>query len=150
RLATSATSTGASRWSEIATHALGGLLGGLVGAAGVIVITLALKAGMDFVAAQAMWLVGTFAPVRLGIAVLVLQGIGRSETAQDRGLAASSPGRLGRARAWITFRPDAVRADITGDVVDTAGEEERFPWRLAPLRAIAVFATVGLGGPMGT
>ena len=32
----------------------------------------------------------------------------------------------------------------------TAGEEERFPWRLAPVRALAIVATVGLGAPMGT
>src|SRR5262249_23481274 len=27
---------------------------------------------------------------------------------------------------------------------------ERFPWRLAPLRSLAVLATVGLGGALGT
>src|SRR5262249_54624214 len=36
------------------------------------------------------------------------------------------------------------------DVVATAGEEERFPWRLAPIRTVAIFATVGLGAAMGT
>ena len=51
---------------------------------------------------------------------------------------------------WRTFPPDAVRADISGDVVDSAGEEERFPWRLAPIRALAILATVGSGGAMGT
>jgi CIC family chloride channel protein len=35
-------------------------------------------------------------------------------------------------------------------VVDSAGHEERFPWRLAPIRSLAIFATVGLGNPMGT
>src|SRR5262249_29877916 len=48
------------------------------------------------------------------------------------------------------FPRGTVPADITGDVMDTAGQEERFPWRLAPIRALAIFATVGLGGPMGT
>ena len=70
--------------------------------------------------------------------MLVLQGY-----RQERGDAAA-------ARAWRTFPPGAVRADITGDVIDTAGEEERFPWRLAPIRALAIFATVGLGAAMGT
>jgi H+/Cl- antiporter ClcA len=147
-LTTSATSEGASRWSQIAIYALGGVLGGFAGAVCVIVLTLALKAGIDFVAAQSMWLIISVPLVGLAIAVLVLQGIGRSETAEDRAPGATRPRR--RGRAFITFRRDAVRADITGDVVDTAGEEERFPWRLAPIRAIAVLATVGLGGPMGT
>jgi CIC family chloride channel protein len=35
-------------------------------------------------------------------------------------------------------------------VVACAGEEERFPWRLAPIRIAAIVATVGLGGAMGT
>jgi H+/Cl- antiporter ClcA len=52
--------------------------------------------------------------------------------------------------AWRTFPRDAVRADISGDVQGCAGEEERFPWRLAPLRAVAILATVGSGGAMGT
>jgi H+/Cl- antiporter ClcA len=35
-------------------------------------------------------------------------------------------------------------------MVASAGVEERFPWRLAPIRLLAICATVGLGGPMGT
>jgi H+/Cl- antiporter ClcA len=35
-------------------------------------------------------------------------------------------------------------------MVSSAGAEERFPWHLAPIRLLAIFATVGLGGPMGT
>jgi H+/Cl- antiporter ClcA len=123
------------------TYAVGGVLGGLVGAAVVIVITLALKAGMELVAAQPTWLVVTVPLIGLALAVLVLQGFSRSETAPDQTRA---------WRRWITFRPDAIRADLTGDVMDTAGKEERFPWRLAPIRALAVLATVGLGGSMGT
>ncbi len=34
--------------------------------------------------------------------------------------------------------------------MDSAGEEERFPWRLAPIRALAILATVGSGAAMGT
>jgi H+/Cl- antiporter ClcA len=125
----------------MAIYAIGGVLGGFIGATFVIIITLALKAGIDVVAAQPPWLIVTVPLGGLAIASLVLQGIGRSETAGARARG---------ARAWITFKRGAVRADITDDVVTTAGEEERFPWRLAPIRAIAVFATVGLGGPMGT
>src|SRR5262245_43099506 len=47
--------------------------------------------------------------------MLVLQGIGRSEAAQDQPRGATSPRR---ARAWTTFKRDAVRADITDDVVE--------------------------------
>ena len=41
-------------------------------------------------------------------------------------------------------------SDLTGDMVGFAGEEERFPWRLAPIRMIAMIATVGFGAAMGT
>ena len=129
-----------SRWSAVALAAVGSMLGGIVGGALVIVITLALKRGMEFVAAQPTWVIVTAPIVGLALAVLVLQGIGRAETPlPKRGW-----------RAWITFSPDDVRADITGDVLHTAGDEEHFPWRLAPIRLVAVFATVGLGAAMGT
>jgi H+/Cl- antiporter ClcA len=42
----------------------------------------------------------------------------------------------------------SLRSD--GDMVGFAGEEERFPWRLAPIRMLAMTATVGLGAAMGT
>jgi H+/Cl- antiporter ClcA len=129
----------------LAIYALGGVLGGLVGSAFVIGVTLALKAGMELVAAQATWLIIGVPLAGLLICVLVLQGIGRSDDDRAR------PSRWPRfLRPFITFPRDAVRSDITGDVIATAGEEERFPWRLAPIRFLAVFATVGLGGPMGT
>ena len=35
-------------------------------------------------------------------------------------------------------------------MVNASGAEERFPWNLAPLRALAILSTVGLGAPMGT
>jgi H+/Cl- antiporter ClcA len=126
----------------VATAALGGLLGGLVGAALIIGVILALKATLDFVSAQATLVVIVAPLLGLALATLALQGYGRSEGTTPRG------GR--RAHAWRAFPPGAVRADITGDVVDTAGEEERFPWRLAPIRTVAIFATVGLGAAMGT
>ncbi|HXU68642.1 MAG TPA: chloride channel protein [Polyangia bacterium] len=110
---------------------MGGLFGGFV----VVGMTLVLKSGIDFVGAQKTWM--TIAVPLLGLLLtgLVLHGIGRS-------------GR--EPRSWRTFAPGAVRADITGDVVASAGEEEHFPWRLAPLRSVAALATVGLGNAMGT
>ncbi|NVB78695.1 MAG: chloride channel core [Kofleriaceae bacterium] len=95
---------------------------------------------MDFVSAQVTWVLVVTPLVGLALTTLVLQGIGRSEES-------SAPRR---AHAWRTFPPHAVRADITGEVVDTAGVEERFSWRLVPIRAIAIVATVGFGGAMGT
>jgi H+/Cl- antiporter ClcA len=114
--------------------ALGGLLGGLVGGVLVLAVTLTLKAGMDFVSHEAVWEVIAIPFFGLVLATLILHWVGRS----------------GSGNPWRRFAPDAVRADITADVVDTAGVEERFPWRLAPLRALAIFATVGFGAAMGT
>jgi chloride channel protein, CIC family len=122
--------------SNVSTSALGGLLGGLVGGFFVVGVTLVLKAGMDFVPTLDPWLIIAVPLLGLIVAVLVLQGFGRGEG--------------GRAHPWRTFPRGAVRADITGDVIATASEEERFPWRLAPIRTIAILATVGSGGAMGT
>jgi H+/Cl- antiporter ClcA len=124
------------RWARIATAALGGVLGGLVGGALVLAVTLALKRMMDLVAAESTIEIIVLPLLGLGLATLVLNVLGRTAT----------PG----SSAWRTFAPGVVRADITGDVVDSAGVEEQLPWRLAPLRAAAIFATVGLGAAMGT
>src|SRR4029453_5546730 len=51
---------------------------------------------------------------------------------------------------WRPFGGGASQAALTGDVVDSAGQEERFPWRLTPIRTLAIFFTVGLGAAMGT
>jgi chloride channel protein, CIC family len=127
----------ASRWPSVATYALGGLLGGLAGGAFVVVVTLALKAMMDFVSSQTTWVLIVVPLIGLILTVLVLQVCGKTETARKRA-----------RRAYIlrTFPRGAIQADITGDVVDSAGEEERFPWRLTPIRTLAIFCTVGLGG----
>jgi H+/Cl- antiporter ClcA len=133
------------------TAGLGGLLGGLSGGFFVVGVTLALKAAMDAVSGQDTLLVVVVPVLGVALAVLVLQGYGKSDDARSRATEATP--RLDgprRAQAWRTFAPGAVRADITGDVVASAGEEERLPWRLAPIRAIAIFATVGSGGAMGT
>jgi H+/Cl- antiporter ClcA len=51
---------------------------------------------------------------------------------------------------WRTFAPRVSRSDLTGDMVGFAGEEDRLPWRLAPIRMLAMIATVGFGAGMGT
>lgn len=127
-----------SRSARIATVSLGGVLGGLIGGAVVLAVTVELKAMMDFVSAETTVEVIVLPVLGLALTTLILHVIGRTATPD-------APGS-----AWRTFPSDAVRADITGDVVDSAGVEERFPWRLAPLRATAIFATVGLGAAMGT
>src|SRR5262245_33224517 len=140
-----------SRWSSIATYGLGGLLGGLAGGAFVVVVTLAIKAMMDFVSSQTTWVLIVVPLIGLALTVLVLQVFGQSESTQAHGPGVTAPRyRTRRLNIWRTFPPGAIQADITGDVVDSAGQEERFPWRLTPLRTLAIFFTVGLGAAMGT
>ncbi len=133
--------------SGLATHALGGVMGGLVGGFMVVGVTLVLKGGMELVARQTTWVLIVVPLLGLLFSGLVLHGLGRREPTTTTG---ETPPRRPWAHRWRTFPPGAIPSDITGDVVDTAGEEERFPWRLAPLRAAAILATVGLGGPLGT
>ncbi len=106
------------RRSGVATYALGGLLGGLVGAACVIGVTLALKAGIDMVSRQATWLIIVVPLLGLALAVLALHGIGRSEAPQPLAPGATPP-RAPWAQRWRTFPHGAIRSDITGDIVDT-------------------------------
>ena len=125
--------------SRVGLAIAGALLGGLFGGFVVVGVTLVLKAGIDFASRQGT-LFAVVVPV-LGLVVteLVLQELGKSE------------GTAGRpVKPWRLFPKGAVRADISGDVVGCAGEEERFPWRLAPIRALAILATVGSGAAMGT
>jgi CIC family chloride channel protein len=129
------------RLTSIATAGLGALLGGLGGGFLVVGVTLVLKMGMDFVSAQSTWVVVVVPLLGLGVAALVLHGYGTNATPPVDGP---------QTQSWRKFHPEAARADISADVVDSAGQEERFPWRLAPLRALAIFATVGSGGAMGT
>jgi H+/Cl- antiporter ClcA len=120
-------------------HVLGGLVGGLFGGLIVVGAIILLKAMMDFVGREtALWAIAV-PLVGLTLTTLVLHGFGRRPDQPARWL-----------RRWRTFPPDAIRSDITGDVVHTAGEEERFPWRLAPIRTAAIFTTVGFGAAMGT
>jgi H+/Cl- antiporter ClcA len=139
----------ASWWSSLAIYAFGGLVGALAGGAFVVVVTLALKAMINFVSSQATWALIVVPVIGLAITVLVLQVYGMHEAAQSVGATAQRrPTR--RGQKWRTFPRGAIQADITGDVVNSAGQEERFPWRLTPIHTLAIFATVGFGAAMGT
>jgi chloride channel protein, CIC family len=143
-----------SRLSRVVTSAVGGLLGGSAGAALVIGVTEVLKGMLAVVSRQDTWVLIAVPLLGLALAVAVLYGSGLSGAAQALGPEPSTPSappvRPRWARAWRAFPPDVARADITADVVAFAGEEDRFPWRLAPIRLLAIVATVGLGAPMGT
>lgn len=128
-----------SRWSRLGVAVLGALLGGLAGAFLVVGITLLLKAGIDYASSQNLAFIVVVPLLGLAAAVLALHGHGTTATEEEA-----------RDNEWKAFPPDAVRADISADVVETAGEEERFPWRWAPLRAAAIVTTVGSGAAMGT
>ncbi len=131
-----------SRLSRVATSVLGGLLGGLAGGTLVIGATEVFKGMLTVVSRQDTWVLIVVPLLGLVLSVVLLYGVGRSDTAPT--------GRGQRAGAWRTFPPGVARSDIAGEVVAFAGEEDRFPWRLGPIRALAVAATVGLGAPMGT
>ncbi len=126
---------------------VGGLLGGTAAAVFVIAVTTLIKALLGWVLAQQGWvLVGApFAGI-VG-AVLILHLLGHGAAVQRVADDAAPPSRF---TAWLRFPANAVRADLTADVVRNAGSEERFPWRLMPVRAVAIVSTVGLGAPMGT
>jgi H+/Cl- antiporter ClcA len=128
--------------STIATSALGGVLGGSLAAALVIGFTEVLKLMLAVVSRQHTWVIVLVPLVGLALSVLVLYGFGLSES--------ESFERPRKAGAWRTFSPRASRSDLTGDMVGFAGEEEHFPWHLAPIRMLAMIATVGFGAAMGT
>ena len=135
---------------SIATSVLGGLLGGMAGAATAVLVTELIKRILAVVSSQDIWGLIVVPLVGLAIAVLVLQGYGHGKALQTLAPEPARPRPRGRwSLNWKNPR-DVIRADLTADVLATAGEEERFPWRLAPVRAVAIVATVGLGAPMGT
>src|SRR5215467_14062474 len=129
--------------STVATSALGGVLGGSAAAVLVVGVTEMIKAMLTVVSRQDTWVLILAPLLGLGLSVLLLYGFGLSSETHT-----SEQPRW--AAVWRTFPPHAVRSDLTGDIVEFAGEEERFPWRLAPIRLAAIYATVGLGAAMGT
>jgi chloride channel protein, CIC family len=134
----------------VGSSALGGLVGGLAGATTAVLVTEVIKRILAVVSRQDIAGLIVLPLVGLAIAVVILQGYHRGEALQTL---APEPGRQRSRRRWSlnsTSPRDVIRADLTSDVLATAGEEERFPWRLAPIRALAIIATVGMGAPMGT
>jgi hypothetical protein len=128
--------------SPVAAYALGGVLGGSAAAVLVVGITEMIKAMLTVVSGQDTWVLILAPLLGLGLSVLVLYGFGLSSETH-------TPGQPRWAAAWRAFPPGAVRADLTGDIVEFAGQEERFPWRLAPIRLVAIYATVGGGRRWG-
>lgn len=127
--------------TTVAVSALGAVLGGSVASLLVVGFTEMLKAMLAVVSKQNTWVLILVPLLGLALSVLVLYGFGLSEE-QSR--------NPRWAAKWRTFPPDAARSHLTDDVVSSAGVEERFPWHLAPIHLLAILATVGLGGPMGT
>ncbi len=136
---------------KVSLWAVGGLLGGSIGSLVAVLLTQAIKQTLDI--ASGLGTVSLLLLPLLGVAlaVLVLFGLGKGQPVQTLApREATSSGRWGSLMAWYSFPHDIARADLSADVVATAGAEERFPWNLAPLRALAILSTVGLGAPMGT
>ncbi|MGB6191917.1 MAG: chloride channel protein [Terracidiphilus sp.] len=129
--------------TTIAISALGAALGGTIAGLLVVGFTEMLKAMLGVVSGQKTWVLILMPLLGLAISVLVLYKLGLSDD-QNHSLTPK------RAAKWRSFPPGAARSHLTDDMVSSAGAEERFPWRLAPIRLLAICATVGLGGPMGT
>jgi H+/Cl- antiporter ClcA len=137
---------------SLGTFALGGALGGFAGAGAAVLVTLLIKELLGALATQETWVLIATPLLGLALSVAILQGYHGGQALQTLAPEAEipvPPGRAGILR-WRPSRHDVIRADLTADVVATAGAEERFPWHLAPPRVAAIVATVGLGAPMGT
>lgn len=135
--------------TRVSTWTVGGLLGGLVGSLTAVTLTQAIKQILDFVSGLgALWLL-LLPLLGVALAVLILFGLGKGTPVQTLVPQDASVDQQLK-QTWYSFPHDVARADLTGDVVNTAGAEERFPWERAPLRALAILSTVGLGAPMGT
>ncbi|BAU14955.1 putative Cl- channel, voltage gated [Leptolyngbya sp. NIES-3755] len=137
--------------TRIGTWTIGGLLGGLVGSLVAVLLTESIKRVLAAVSTlDTLWLL-LLPLLGVTIAVLVLHGLGRGKAVQSVApRKATLPNRLLPPSTWYCFPRDVARADLSADVVSTAGVEEHFPWKLAPLRALAILPTVGLGAAMGT
>ena len=115
-----------------ARRVLGGLVGGLVGATFAVVVTDIIKRTLAVVSRQDPWVLVAAPLAGIAVAVLVLHGLGHGEAVQSMP-ADGAPPTPSACLPWRVFPLDVARADLTGDVVATAGAEERFPWRLAPV-----------------
>ena len=104
--------------------------GGMAGAATAVLVTELIKRILAVVSSQDIWGLIVVPLVGLAIAVLVLQGYGHGKALQTLAPEPARPRPRGRwSLNWKNPR-DVIRADLTADVLATAGEEERFP--LAP------------------
>jgi H+/Cl- antiporter ClcA len=128
--------------STIAVSTLGAILGGTIAGLLVVGFTEVLKAMLAVVSRQNNWALILVPLIGLALSVMVLYGLGLSEGQRSE--------RPTWAAKWRTFAPGAARSHLSDDVVSSAGVEERFPWHLVPIHLLAILATVGLGGPMGT
>jgi H+/Cl- antiporter ClcA len=128
--------------STLVISMLGGVLGGSVAALLVVGFTEVLKGMLALISRQDIWVFILVPLLGLMLSVLVLYRLGQTSKTQGS--------RPPRAAMWRCFPPGVARSHLTDDMVGSAGFEERFPWRLAPIRLLAICATVGLGGPMGT
>jgi H+/Cl- antiporter ClcA len=137
-----ASSAGSSLPSTVAVSTLGAVFGGSIAALVVVAFTETLKATLAVVSRQNVWVIILVPLIGLTLSVLVLYRFGLSSDQQG-----SRPPKWAR---WRTFPPGAARSHLTDDMVSCAGVEERFPCRLTAIRLLAIFATVGFGGAMGT
>ncbi|MEB3333424.1 MAG: chloride channel protein [Cyanobacteriota bacterium] len=128
-----------------------GWIGGLIGSLAAVALTELIKLSLGAAAGLGDLWTRLLPLLGIALAMWILFGVGRGQPAQTiapRGDTAVAQERS--LTSWYSFPHDIARADLTGDVVNASGAEERFPWTLAPLRALAILATVGLGAPMGT
>jgi H+/Cl- antiporter ClcA len=143
---------GRSQVGAIGAWAAAGLLGGLIGCLAAVALTELIKQSLAAASGLGPGALRLLPLLGVGLAVLILFGLGQGGSVQTLAPRETlrpgvDPGSLA---AWSSFPHDIARADLTGDVVNASGVEEQFPWNLAPLRALAILATVGLGAPMGT
>ncbi|HET8929498.1 MAG TPA: chloride channel protein [Acidimicrobiales bacterium] len=136
------------RTERILVAIIGGVVGGSAGAVFVVVVTDWIKHLLALVTKGDDWVLVVVPLIGITLAVVILQVFGKGTAAQHLDDAPAAP-KVG-FHPWRSFPLDLARADLTADVVASAGREERFPWRLAPIRTIAIVTSVGLGAPLGT
>jgi H+/Cl- antiporter ClcA len=137
--------------AQIGAWASAGLFGGLIGSLAAVLLTELIKLCLDRAAGLGGPWLRVLPLLGVSLAVLILFGLGKGQPVQTIApREVSRPGAGGSLASWYSFPHDIARADLSGDVVNASGAEERFPWNLAPLRALAILASVGLGAPLGT